>query len=86
MDGCIYRTKDGECTIPNRSMEYGPLCRSDCTDKHPTNADRIRAMTDEELEVWLVNLCCASVGDAANARVQIIRGNLLNWLKQEVNE
>ena len=62
---------------------------TDCEDymSHlPTNADRIRAMTDEELEVWLVNLCCATVGDAANARVQILRGNLLGWLKQEAKE
>jgi hypothetical protein len=51
-----------------------------------TNADRLRAMTDEELETWLVNLCCATTGDAANARVQILRGNLLDWLKQEVSE
>ena len=53
MDGCIYRTKYGECNIPNRSTEYGPMCRSDCTDKHPSNADRVRAMTDEELADWL---------------------------------
>ena len=49
MSGCIYRTKNGECKDPNRGKEYGPLCRSDCTNKHPSNADRIRAMTDEEL-------------------------------------
>lgn len=53
MNGCIYRTEYGECGIPNRSEEYGPLCRSDCTDKHPSNADRIRSMTDKELAEWL---------------------------------
>lgn len=47
-----------------------------------TNADRIRAMSDEELEVWLVNLCCATVGDAANARAQILCGKLIEWLRQ----
>lgn len=48
-------------------------------EKNQTNADRIRAMTDEELAVWI--------------RDQIIDRNIgvpsetwLEWLKQEANE
>ena len=49
MNGCIYRTKSGECSMPNKDKNYGPLCRSDCKDKHPSNADIIRAKSDEDL-------------------------------------
>ena len=51
-----------------------------------TNADRIRAMTDEGLSVWLTDFCCADYGDAANARVAMYRSSLLDWLKQEAKE
>ena len=74
------------CTCTRDKCTYDCATYRRFNPKPITNADRIRAMTDEELEVWLVNLCCATVGDAASARVQILRGNLLEWLKQESKE
>lgn len=50
-----------------------------------TWGDKIRAMTDEELATWLTDFCCATVGNAADARVAMYHCGLLDWLKQEVN-
>jgi len=57
-----------------------------------TNADRIRAMSDEELAKWL-NQCgcvCETCSDSANCvdpynRQKCING-VLNWLKQPAEE
>jgi hypothetical protein len=54
--------------------------------KKPTNADRIRGMSDEKLAAWLVNLCCSTCGDAANARLAMYHGGLFAWLQQEVDD
>lgn len=80
MNGCIYRTKYGECMIPSRSAEYGPMCRSDCTDKHPSNADRIRAMSDEELADELLTAF------AAFYEVEWSKDAVFDWLKREATE
>lgn len=89
MNGCIYRTKYGECSIPNRSVEYGPLCCSDCTDQHPSNADSIRAMTDEEL-AELLDGGCGAVRNGACPNVEmpfiLCRECWLEWLRQEAQD
>ena len=89
MNGCIYRTEYMECSIPNRSEEYGPMCRSDCTDKHPSNADRIRAMSDEELVKFAMNNQCppGNYFDQNLCTNAALTGKCekcwLDWLKQE---
>lgn len=93
MNGCIYRTKYNECKDPNRSMEYGPMCRFDCENKHPSNADLIRAMTDEELARFInfhtdcencpaVRVCEDNYALSSDVCMAGIR----KWLKQEVTE
>jgi len=86
MNGCIYRTKHGECKDPNRDKKYGPSCRSDCTNKHPSNADRIRAMSDEELAKWIHEIVDCSSACPAYNECDECRPSLLNWLKQEATE
>lgn len=50
MNGCIYRTKDGECDLWSEDGKYKAWCdMADCPSRKPSNADRIRAMTDEQL-------------------------------------
>lgn len=54
MNGCIYRTADDKCEFWS---DYGKgvvyYCDfDDCEEKKPTNADRIRSMTDEKLAEW----------------------------------
>lgn len=51
--------------------------------KPQTNADRIRAMTDEELVAFLSDYICATCGTGAEARVAMLQNNLLDWLKRE---
>lgn len=78
MKDCI-NCKHREC------WEYAYPCNS-CTDIDPTGkptnweaqtrADRVRAMTDEELAEWL---------DNNTYRFQIYK-DWLDWLKQEVSD
>lgn len=55
MNGCIYRTAEDKCELYSDSgkgiVSYCDF--ADCEDKKPTNGDRIRSMSDEELANWL---------------------------------
>lgn len=68
---CTNKTEFGYCktTVCLRA----PTIRVRLTPR--TNADRIRAMTDEELAEWLDNNTC---------RFPIYK-DWLNWLRQEVD-
>lgn len=48
----------------------------------PTNADRIRAMSDEELAEWLIRIKPFVV----NILYQYTKDKWLDWLKQEAEE
>lgn len=80
MNGCIYRTKDGECDLWTDG-KHKSFCDPDCIDKHPSNADRIRGMTDEELAHLL-----------HTAEEHLFNGNLWDykqwteWLKSPVKD
>ena len=78
MNGCVYRTEDNKCEFYS---DYGKGIVSycdfdDCEDKKPSNADRIRAMTDEELAEWL---SCNCTGDGYGNSAE----DWLDWLKEE---
>lgn len=62
MNGCIYRTKDGECDLYAEGGKYTAFCElENCVGRKMANADRIRSMTDEELAGWLAtNDSCPS--------------------------
>ena len=77
MNGCVYRTKDNECDLWT-DEKHKSFCDPDCKDKHPSNADRIRNMTDEELADWLIKIKAVR-----NPEVQ---HKILGWLKQEIEE
>ena len=67
----------------------GDNCRRSRT-VEPTNADRIRAMSDEELDKflgevqWDVANYCGGVTQKQEYPVPEQRGAWLDWLKQEV--
>lgn len=48
MSSCKYRVMD-RCKKYNRPCIFSPDCFEPEEEKHMTNADRIRAMSDEEL-------------------------------------
>ena len=87
MDGCVYRTKDGECELWENDRNHKPFCDMEhCDNIAPTNADRIRAMTDEELADWLNAVLTSNVAPYAIVRGANKRGKLLDWLRQEVQD
>ena len=78
MDGCIYRTKDGECDRYSEGGKYHAFCDDNCDMAVPSNADRIRSMTDEELAETLC-LIAGGLGPVSSADGR----DWLDWLKQE---
>lgn len=88
-NGCVYRTEDSKCEFYS---DYGKGVVSycdfdDCEEKKPSNADRIRAMTDEELASFLYHLwdnsswcngCCDEECSCEPC--------WLDWLKQEAED
>lgn len=73
MDGCIYRTKDGECDLYSEGGKFKAFCDMDgCEGRKPSNADRIRAMTDEELAEWI-----------SLSTPRISASMWFDWLRQE---
>lgn len=89
MNGCIYRTKDNECELWTDN-KHKSFCDPDCKDKHPSNADRIRNMTDEELAEFIarqrfcaVNPIADKLGIDVTTAFIVGRKNVLDWLRQE---
>jgi len=83
MDGCIYRTKDGECELWENDRNHFPFCNPACDHKHPSNADRIRAMTDAELAEWIYQVQDGDAYQKENFLPPLSKAWWLDWLKQE---
>lgn len=75
---CVYCTEDGYCMKYSDEEVTSWCVQSPCKDEKPSNADRIRAMTDEELadEIlrWFNWLNAVEWDDK----------RIIGWLKQEV--
>ncbi len=83
MNGCIYRTKDNECELWTDN-KHKSFCDDNCTDKHPSNADRIRSLSDEELADWLSTI--TSTRHQTTSKGYCCSGStslFLEWLKEE---
>jgi len=80
----VYKSKDGEggIYVKGKKLTTEELLSGLLNPKPPTNADRIRSMTDEELADLLYatmrgdNICDPYSG----------RDDWLDWLKQEAKE
>lgn len=77
-----YKDRRFSCTC------FAEKCDRDCRTYRrfthtESNADRIRSMTDTELEEWLTAFVCSNVAPYATARGAAKKGRLLEWLKQE---
>lgn len=79
---CVFEKTEANCRGCFEGSHYKP--------KPITNADRIRAMTDEELDKflgevqWDVANYCGGVTQTQEYPVPEHRGAWLDWLKQEV--
>jgi hypothetical protein len=76
---CVYCTEDGYCEKYSDDEVTSWCVQGPCKDERPSNADRIRSMSDEELAEWI--------------RDQIIDRNIgipsetwLDWLRQEAKD
>ncbi len=90
MNGCIYRTKDDECDLYAEGGKYTAYCDMDnCKGRKMSNADRIRGMTDEELDKflgevqWDVANYCGGITQKQEYPFPEQRGAWLNWLREE---
>lgn len=79
---CIYCTDDLHCTkyIDPSDETYESWCvLGPCKDETPSNADRIRSMTDEELAEFIYN-------ELAEPGYGITTEHWLNWLRKEAEQ
>lgn len=74
---CIYFEKDGKCRKFSDDTVISYCVMGPCSEQKLSNADRIRAMSDEELAKWL-----EYEGGGACAEVC----GWLNWLQQSAEE
>ena len=83
MSICKHKSNDGLCLLQSEPLYTEPCHDGPCTDYQPlTNADRIRAMTDEELYEFICDKStCYRCGYASTSGC-----GLLDWLKQEADD
>lgn len=90
MSICKHINKDGICLLHSEPLYKEPCHEGPCTDYNPiTNADRIRAMTDEELaELMMFNCECFCTAEKSGCMEndRTCKQAWLEWLKQEVDD
>ena len=81
MDGCIYRTKDGECDLYSEGGKFHAFCcnMNTCEGRKMTNYDRIVSKTPEELAEWIAG----GVLNLAGGALKMATEAWLDWLRQE---
>jgi hypothetical protein len=82
---------EATCKLGEKGCWNDGKCRatSHCENKIVTNADRIRAMSDEELAKWLCSISTAECCDRscpARDICDLHDNGLIKWLKQPVKE
>lgn len=89
LDNSEYVAKCTNCNHYFRREDF-PMYVLDEAPKPITNADRIRAMTDEELAVWIAETSCCSdwciLRDACDKKQEheCCINVWLDWLREEV--
>ena len=54
MNGCVYRTIDNKCSLYTDEKHLSWCVIDDpCADRKPSNADKLRSMTETGLAVFL---------------------------------
>ena len=92
MDGCIYRTKDGECDLYAEGGKFHAFCVGDepCEGRRQTNYDSIISKTPEELATLISeSIDCGVCEEMHGFRMcdavpyKSCEDCWLDWLKQE---
>ena len=92
---CIYFDKDGKCRKFSNDVDLSYCVMGPCPEQKPSNADRIRAMSDEELAVFLDGFssncidCRDAEGKNTNCPISCIEdgrycrpADIIKWLRQ----
>ena len=79
---CVYCTEDGYCKKFSDKEVTSWCIQSPCKDEKPSNADRIRSMTDEELAMIIA---CQDHKQGDECIDASCKDCLLEWLKQEAD-
>lgn len=90
---CVYCTEEGYCKKFSDKEVTSWCIQSPCGDEKPSNADRIRAMTDEELAMFIddvqkYNIVCRPIlcNDCVDCMSDLCWQCWREWLKQEEGE
>ena len=93
---CIYFEKDGKCRKFSDDTYISYCVMGPCPEQKLSNADRIRATSDEELAIWLAEWSfCADACPASTNEVEEAIGyhcpsnckeQALTWLQQPAEE
>lgn len=78
---CIYFEKDGKCRKFSDNTAVSYCVMGPCPEQKPSNADRIRAMSDEDMATELINTIFDLCEDGVPGEDYV-----LNWLRQPVEE
>jgi len=86
---CVYCTEDGHCKKFSDDEVTSWCVQGPCEEEKPSNGDRIRAMTDEELAYLFI-----SIGDGNTPEKMVFSARdiryeqkmWLDWLKQGIND
>ena len=82
---CVYWS-DGMCKKFSDDKVTSLCVEGPCTDQTPSNADKIRAMSDEELvELLDYELGCPATGNCEKMN-RDCKACWLDWLKQSAEE
>lgn len=80
---CVYFEKDGKCRRFSDDTVINYFVMGPCPEQKRSNADRIRAMSDEELAKFLSSIYGSGTNDG-NMRDGFIWG--VDWLRQPAEE
>ena len=88
MNGCIYRTADNQCekfSDPVRNTLSWCVGDEPCEARKISNADKIRAMSDEELAMWINDITTNALSVLALGSDKQTKTIFywFNWLKKE---
>lgn len=78
---CIYFEKDGKCRKFSDNTTVSYCVMGPCPEQKSSNADRIRAMSEEDMATELINTIFDLCKDGVPREDYV-----LNWLRQPVEE
>ena len=78
---CVHKTEEGLCRKYSIGGDTSYCVEGPCPDEVPSNADRIRSMSDEELAEWVITKA-PSIGKNYTDSVL----GLKEWIRQPAQQ